>query len=211
MDGQRLQAFVGQAVTDKGAISGLWLHPWRPTGPAQGDGRGRPDQLVRAGAPLAAFGKRWPRTAPCCTGRVQPRATATPTNLILETNRKWRHVMNTESSVTETVVRNHLQAFVDQRGIDAIVRDYDESARLYSEAKIYEGKQQIAGFFADFLAALPDGSIDRFTLRSFWAHGHVAYITWSAGPEIPLGTDTFVVNNGKISSQTYAMYAAALR
>lgn len=119
--------------------------------------------------------------------------------------------MTTESSVTETVVRNHLQAFLEQQGIDAIVRDYDESARFYSEAKVYQGKQEIGAFFADFLAALPEGGVDRFTLRSMWVRGNVAYITWSVGADIPLGTDTFVVDNGKISSQTYAMYAASVR
>ena len=36
--------------------------------------------------------------------------------------------MNTESSVTETVVRNHLQAFLQQKGIAAILNDYDENA-----------------------------------------------------------------------------------
>lgn len=52
--------------------------------------------------------------------------------------------MNTESSVTETVVRNHLQAFLEQKGVAAIVHDYDENARLYSEAKVYQGKQEIS-------------------------------------------------------------------
>jgi hypothetical protein len=36
----------------------------------------------------------------------------------------------------------------------------------------------------------------------------IAYITWSVGDDIPLGTDTFVVEDGKIVSQTFAMYAA---
>ena len=85
--------------------------------------------------------------------------------------------------------------------------DYDEDAHFYSEAKIYRGKHEIHGFFTDFIAALPAGAIDRFTLTSLRVAGNVAYITWSVGDDIPLGTDTFVVNNGKIVSQTFAMYA----
>ena len=115
--------------------------------------------------------------------------------------------MNTESSVTETVVRNHVQAFVEQKGIAAILNDYDENARFYSEAKIYQGKQQIHGFFRDFIDSLPAGALDQFSLRSLRVDGNIAYITWSAGADIPLGTDTFVVDNGKIVSQTFAMYA----
>jgi hypothetical protein len=36
--------------------------------------------------------------------------------------------MNTESSVTEIVVRNHLQAFLEQKGIAAILDDYDATS-----------------------------------------------------------------------------------
>ena len=116
--------------------------------------------------------------------------------------------MTTESSVTENVVRNHLEAFLEQKGIAAIVEDYDESARFYSEAEIYRGKERIGDFFADFIGSLPDGAIDRSSLRSMRVEGRIAYITWSVGSEIPLGTDTLVVDNGKIVAQTFAMYAA---
>jgi hypothetical protein len=115
--------------------------------------------------------------------------------------------MNAQSSVTETVVHNHLQAFLEQKGIAAILHDYDENARFYSEAKVYQGKREIGGFFADFIDSLPAGGIDRFALRSRYIDGNIAYITWSVGTDIPLGTDTFVVDNGKIVSQTFAMYA----
>ncbi len=115
--------------------------------------------------------------------------------------------MNARSSATENVVRNHLQAFVEQKGIAAILDDYDEGARFYSEARIYDGKQEIRDFFVNFIGSLPHGAIERFSLRSLRVDGSLAYITWSAGGEIPLGTDTFVVENGKIVSQTFAMYA----
>ena len=98
--------------------------------------------------------------------------------------------MSTESSVTETVVRNHLQAFLEQKGIAAILNDYDEKARFYSEAKIYQGKQEIHGFFTDFVGSLPAGAIDHFSLRSLQVDGNIAYITWSVGADIPMGTDT---------------------
>ncbi len=119
--------------------------------------------------------------------------------------------MSTASAATETVVRHHLQAFLEQQGVAAIVDDYDEDAHFYSQARIYRGKQEIHGFFTDFIAALPASAIDRFTLTSLQVAGNVAYITWSVGDDIPLGTDTFVVNNGKIVSQTFAMYAVAAR
>ena len=115
--------------------------------------------------------------------------------------------MSPESSVTETIVRNHLQAFLEQKGIAAILNDYDEHARLFSEAKVYQGKQEIHGFFVDFIGSLPAGAYDIFSLRSLRADGNIVYITWSIGNDVPLGTDTFVVDNGKIVSQTFAMHA----
>jgi ketosteroid isomerase-like protein len=116
--------------------------------------------------------------------------------------------MHNETSATETVVRNHLQAFLEQRGIAAIVDDYHDEARFYTEAKIYHGKQEIHGFFTDFVGSLPEGAIDQFALRTMQVDGDLAYITWNVGTDIPLGTDTLVVKNGKIVSQSFAMYAA---
>lgn len=119
--------------------------------------------------------------------------------------------MNAEPSATETVVRHHLQAFLEQEGVDAIVQDYHEAALFYTEARIYRGTLEIRQFFEDFLASLPVEAIDRFALRSLHVEGNVAYITWDVGHEIPLGTDTFVVERGQIASQTFAMHAAPAR
>jgi len=116
--------------------------------------------------------------------------------------------LDTESAATEAVVRHHLQAFLEGHGVDAIVSDYAVDARFHTEAEIYRGKPEIHGFFVAFLAALPAGAIGDFTLRSMHVDGNVASITWSVGDAIPLGTDTFVVQDGKIVAQTFAMYAA---
>jgi hypothetical protein len=117
--------------------------------------------------------------------------------------------MSTLPGVTEAIVRNHLQAFVEQKGIDAILNDYDDDARFHTEARTYQGKREIGEFFTGFVASLPPGAPRRFSLKILRVDGELAYITWTAGREIPLGTDTFVVRNGKIISQTFAMYSAS--
>ena len=111
------------------------------------------------------------------------------------------------TDATEIVVRRHLQAFLEQRGVDAIVSDYGADACFYTEAAVYRGRDEVAGFFRDFLAALPAGAIDRFALRTLRVGPGVAFLTWSVSDEIPLGTDTFVVADGAIVSQTFAMHA----
>lgn len=115
--------------------------------------------------------------------------------------------MNPQSPATEAVVRHHLTAFLERRGLDAIVADYSEAAHFHTEAEVYVGKQEIHGFFEHFIEALPARGIERFELRSLHVEGDLAYITWNVGSDIPLGTDTFVVDDGKIVAQTFAMYA----
>lgn len=114
--------------------------------------------------------------------------------------------MNTRSSDTEAVVRRHLQTFLEQRGPDAIVSDYADNACFLTEGASYRGKQGIHRFFEGFIASLPPRAIGEFALRSLHVDGALAYITWSAGRALPLGTDTFLVEDGKIVSQTAAMY-----
>ena len=115
--------------------------------------------------------------------------------------------MNPSFGDTETVVRHHLQAFVEQQGLDAILDDYAADACFLSEGRAYCGKPAIREFFDAFIAGLPAQAIDQFTLRSLRVQGGLAYITWSAGPELPFGTDTFVVRQGRIAAQTFAMVA----
>lgn len=115
--------------------------------------------------------------------------------------------MNIDSADTEAVVRHHLEAFLEQQGLDAVLDDYADDACFLSEGRAYCGKPSIRGFFEGFIAALPPQAIGQFTLRSLRVQGEVAYITWSAGAQLPLGTDTFVVRKRKIVAQTFAMYA----
>jgi ketosteroid isomerase-like protein len=116
--------------------------------------------------------------------------------------------MTSLSSATEAVIRNHLQAFKEHRGLDAILADYRDDASFLAEEQIYSGKAEIRRFFERFIQDLPPDAIERFELRSLRVVEELAYITWSAGSALPLGTDTFVVKGGKIASQTCAIYAS---
>jgi ketosteroid isomerase-like protein len=114
--------------------------------------------------------------------------------------------MDPDPSATETVVRHHLDALLEQKGVAAIVRDYAADARFITEDRTYRGKQEIHEFFDGFIATLPAGAIERFALRSLRVDRDLAYITWCVSEDIPLGTDTFVVDDGEIVAQTFAMH-----
>jgi hypothetical protein len=115
--------------------------------------------------------------------------------------------MNKQLQGAEAVVRKHLDTFLQGQGADAIVSDYDEGARLYTEGRVFVGQSEIRRFFSQFLDALPPGTTKLFQLRSLQSDYKIAFITWSVAGYIPLGTDTFVVEDGKIISQTFAMHA----
>lgn len=117
--------------------------------------------------------------------------------------------MDIQPSATESVVRNHLQTFLEQKGVDAILLDYDDDARFMSESRTYRGKREIRHFFEAFIPSLPPNAISRFSLRALRVEGDVAFITWNVGNEVALVSDTLIVRNGKIVSQTFAMHPRA--
>ncbi len=64
----------------------------------------------------------------------------------------------TQPSMTEMVVRIHLQAFLEQKGLAAILSDYDDEACFLTEDKTYRGKREIQDFFEHFMAAPAAGN-----------------------------------------------------
>jgi ketosteroid isomerase-like protein len=113
--------------------------------------------------------------------------------------------MSTETS-TQTTLDHHIQAFAE--GIDATMQYYTEDSVLITPDATHRGLADIRGFFTAFMGAMPAGMMDSFKLNRSEVAGEVAYIVWEAKPWFPLGTDTFVVRDGKIVYQTAAVYAA---
>jgi hypothetical protein len=119
--------------------------------------------------------------------------------------------MSTSTEQTRDVMNHHLDAFTTNQGADAIVRDYDEHAILYTPDCVYRGVDEIRHFFETFLDNLPKQAREVFRMHSEEAHGEVGYIAWSVGELVPLGTDTFVIKDDKIVQQTYAAHICPLQ
>ena len=107
--------------------------------------------------------------------------------------------------MTEKVLDHHLKAFGD-RDITAILADYTEDSVLLTPDGPIKGSEQLRplfeAFFADF--AKP-GAV--FEMKQRIIDGEVAYIVWTAETadnHYELGTDTFIVKDGKIAVQTFA-------
>ncbi len=105
---------------------------------------------------------------------------------------------------TQATLAHHLQAL--GQGTDAILSDYTENSILFTPNGPVRGLGELRTFFEAFISNLPSGMMEAFEMVRQDVDGEIAYILWKAEPFAPLGTDTFVVRNGKIMVQTFAAY-----
>lgn len=106
----------------------------------------------------------------------------------------------------EQILRHHLIAF-GNNDLDAILEDYTADSVIFTPKGLVKGLADIRQFFEDFFAAIPTGSA--FGMDQKAIVGNVAYIVWNSNSdvaEIPVGTDTFVFEGGKIQYHTVADY-----
>lgn len=112
--------------------------------------------------------------------------------------------MSSKSNKTQAVVTNHLGAFF-KASIDGVVQDYAADSVLIVRDGPLRG-QEIRGFFSNFIGTMPAGFLEAFKMHRQEFVGEVGYIVWEALPWVSLGTDTFVVRDGKIVIQTFACH-----
>ncbi len=107
---------------------------------------------------------------------------------------------------TKAVFEHHLAA-LGSGDVAEILRDYTEDSVLITPEHTFKGLAAVRGFFDGVVAGpFKPGTYDlsRDVVR---VEGVVAYCTWHAscvGLEIVFATDTFVVRDGKIATQTFA-------
>jgi ketosteroid isomerase-like protein len=113
-------------------------------------------------------------------------------------------------SSTKDVVEHHLAAFAAGDAAEA-AKDYTEDSVLIVPEATIKGAEGIQGAFAGFFAEgglFHPGTYD-FTMDRVEIVGEVGYIIWhakTAAGNIPVGTDTYVVRDGKIAVQTFTMH-----
>jgi hypothetical protein len=111
-------------------------------------------------------------------------------------------------STTEHVLRHHFEAF-DAGDLDGLMSDYAEDAVLITSAETLVGSAQIRPFFARMVAEFNQPGV-AFQIVREEIRGDVAFILWTAETPhhgYPLATDTFVIRNGKIVTQTFVANA----
>lgn len=105
---------------------------------------------------------------------------------------------------TKEVLDHHWQAF-KENDLEETMKDYTDQSVLITPNATYRGLEEIRNNFINAFKAFPKDSTT-FTLDKSVIADDVGYILWKAqtpGFNMPFGTDTFVIRNGKIERQTF--------
>jgi hypothetical protein len=107
---------------------------------------------------------------------------------------------------TEEILNHHVTAFVEA-DLDEIMKDYTERSELLTPQGPVSGLNAIRSWFEEIFKAVPKGS--PLDLKQTIVRDNVAYIVWAGESpfvSIPLGADTFIMENDKILYQNLAAY-----
>lgn len=90
--------------------------------------------------------------------------------------------------------------------LEEVLLDYAPDAKLVNMGGLVQGHEQLRAFFKDSIEnALPPDTRQTVTIKHVF--GELAYIVWEADSRfynVPFGTDSFVIREGKIILQTFA-------
>ena len=104
---------------------------------------------------------------------------------------------------TEAVLKGHLNSLSE--GVEAVLSYYSEDCILFTPEGPRRGLAEIRDFFEEFMKEEVPKLMESFEIIRQDIDGEVAYITWKADNQ-PFGTDTFIVQNGKIHIQSFGYY-----
>jgi hypothetical protein len=121
-------------------------------------------------------------------------------------------MQKTEETVTivsndnsRNIITHHLESF-RENDLDEVLSDYTNESILITQDATYRGPHEIRHFFKGLMFHFPI-HLSNFNLDSIVVSEDLVFIVWTAVTptlEIPLGTDTFIIKDGKIHRQTFA-------
>jgi uncharacterized protein (TIGR02246 family) len=106
------------------------------------------------------------------------------------------------TEATKAVLDHHMEA-LDAGDLDGVMDDYTEDSVFISNlGGVVKGLEGIRAVFS-----MSVGAMAGFEAGVEHVDGDIAFVTWKA-EGINLGTDTFVVRDGKIAAQTVVLQFA---
>jgi len=109
------------------------------------------------------------------------------------------------ADTTQDVLTHHLACF-GKGDLDGIMADYTPASRVFTPNGVLHGTGAIRQLFVTMFEEFAKPGMSFEMLRQD-IDGDTAYIVWkaeTADNRYELGTDTFVVKDGKIVTQTFA-------
>ena len=116
-------------------------------------------------------------------------------------------MVETKTDLAEEILNHHLTAFMNN-DVQEIMKDYDDNSEIWTAEGAICGLDAIETFFNYAFSLFPKQST-KFELKQQITKQNKAYIVWTAETEqlsIPLGSDTFLIKDGKINLQTTAVH-----
>lgn len=107
---------------------------------------------------------------------------------------------------TQEILNHHLSAFMEA-DVDEILKDFTEESELLTPDGALKGLNAIRSFLEEVFKMVPKGST--LEPKQMIVRDNLAYIAWSGESpfvSIPLGTDSFIIENDKILYQTLAAH-----
>ena len=107
------------------------------------------------------------------------------------------------AATAQDILTHNLNSFGDIAGTMA---DYTAESRFFTPDGVLRGSEAIRRFFVTLFEEFAKPGMSFEMLRQE-VDGDTAYIVWkaeTADNRFELGTDTFIVQNGKIVTQTFA-------
>ncbi|MDP4261356.1 MAG: nuclear transport factor 2 family protein [Bacteroidota bacterium] len=102
------------------------------------------------------------------------------------------------------IIMHHLSSFRDN-DLEAVLSDYTNESVLVTQDATYKGPGEIKAFFAELMTHFPKQK-SSFELDKMVTNDELVYIIWHANTpslDVSLGSDTFIVKDGKILRQTF--------
>ena len=114
--------------------------------------------------------------------------------------------MQTLQVTVQTTLEHHLEAF-GKNDLDEIMEDFTEQSEVWTPEGAIVGLEAISSFFSYAFTLFPKEST-RLDIKKMIVKGNKAYIVWnaeSAKINVPIGTDSFEIEDGKILWQSTAI------
>jgi ketosteroid isomerase-like protein len=112
---------------------------------------------------------------------------------------------NGDTAETREILAHHLECF-GKLDLAGTMTDYADESRFFSHGGVLHGSDSIRKFYGTLFEEFEKPGTS-FDLLQQEVDDDTAYIVWKAETAdnlFEIGTDTFIVKNGKIVTQTFA-------